>query len=134
MGKVSAADLKKDPSVKRVEIRGSRYTLRELTIGEYDACVAAATEKRADPVTGRDEDAVNQQTLLRMMVAKSVTDANGRSLSISRQADIAMPVQVTLNRIVNDMHFPPTEGKDALWKEVEDDEPEEGDEVAKGEG
>ena len=42
----SAGSLTKDPAIRRIRIRGKVYVLRELTIGEYDACVAKATEKR----------------------------------------------------------------------------------------
>jgi hypothetical protein len=120
---VSAATLTKDPSVRKVRIRGQVFTLRELTIGEYDACVAKATEKRTNPLTEREEEFVNQTTLLRFMVEKSVS-LDGKTLSISKQADIEMPVILTLNRLVNDMHFPETEGKDKLWEEVEDEDPD----------
>jgi hypothetical protein len=118
---VSAATLTKDPTIRKVRIRGTVFTLRELTIGEYDACVAKATEKRINPVTDREEEFVNQTTLLRFMVEKSVS-VDGKTLSISKQSDLEMPVILTLNRLVNDMHFPETEGKDKLWEEVEDDE------------
>jgi hypothetical protein len=121
---VSAATLTKDPTIRKVRIRGKVFTLRELTIGEYDACVAKATEKRTNPVTDREEEFVNQTTLLRFMVEKSVS-FDGRALTISKQSDLEMPVILTLNRLVNDMHFPETEGKDKLWEEVEDEEGEE---------
>ena len=123
----SAAVLDKTPGVRKIRIRGKVYTLRELSIGEYDACVAKATEKRVNPVTDRDEEVVNQQSLLRFMVEKSA------GISLSRQADMDMPVLLTLNKIVNDMHFPDTEGKDKIWEDVTDEEDdEEGD--GKGEG
>ena len=128
---VSAATLTKDPTIRKVKIRGMVFTLRELTIGEYDACVAKATEKRTSPVTDREEEFVNQKTLLRFMVEKSVS-FNSKPLSISKQSDLEMPVILTLNRLVNDMHFPETEGKDKLWEEVEDDDEEV--EEAPGEG
>lgn len=121
---VGAAALSTEPAVRKVRIRGRVFTLRELTIGEYDACVAKATEKRVNPVTDRDEEFVNQTTLLRFMVEKS------SGLSLSKQADIEMPVILTLNRLVNDMHFPDTEGKDKIWEDVEDEEESED----KGEG
>lgn len=125
----SAAALKVQPNERRVKIRGVVYTLRELTIGEYDECVAKATEKRVNPVTDREEDVVNNQTLLRFMVAKSC------GLSLQKQADLEMPVVLTLNKIVNDMHFPETEGKDKLWEDVtEGDDEDEGEEKAAGEG
>jgi len=121
---VSAATLTKDPTVRRVRIRGQVFTLRELTIGEYDACVAKATEKRINPLTEREEEFVNQTSLLRFMVEKSAS-LDGKALTISKQSDIEMPVILTLNRLVNDMHFPETEGKDKLWEEVVDEEGEE---------
>jgi hypothetical protein len=122
---VSAAALKKDPSVRKVKIRGNVYTLRELTIGEYDACVAKATEKRTNPVTDREEEVVNNTTLLRFMVEKS------SGMSVGKMSDLEMPVVLTLNKLVNDMHFPDTEGKDKLWEDVEDEDEESED---KGEG
>jgi hypothetical protein len=121
---VSAATLTKDPTVRKVRIRGQVFTLRELTIGEYDACVAKATEKRINPLTEREEEFVNQTSLLRFMVEKSAS-LDGKALTISKQSDIEMPVILTLNRLVNDMHFPETEGKDKLWEEVVDEEGEE---------
>lgn len=120
---VNAGDLKKDPGVRKVKIAGTVYELRTLTIGEYDALTAKATEKRTNPLTDREEESVNNQTLLRLMVAKSA------GMSMSKMDDLDMPVLMTLNKLVNDMHFPPTEGKDKLWEDVEDEEDE-----APGEG
>jgi len=127
----SAAALTKDPAIRKIRIRGRVYVLRELTIGEYDACVAKATEKRENAVTGREEEVVNQQSLLRFMVERSVT-LDGKALSLSKQADLDMPIVLSLNRLVNDMHFPETEGKDKIWEDITDAEDEEGEE--KGEG
>lgn len=117
--------LKTKPSTRRVKIRDRIFDLRELTIGEYDECVRKATEKRNNPMTDREEEVVNQQSLLRFMVEKSA------GLSLSKQGDIEMPIILTINKLVNDMHFPDTEGKDKLWADVDEDE---GEEAAEGEG
>lgn len=119
--------LKDKPTTRKVKIRDRVFELRELTIGEYDECVRKATEKRTNPMTDREEEFVNQQTLLRFMVEKSA------SLSLSKQADIEMPVILTINKLVNDMHFPETEGKDKLWSDVDDEDEDEASDKA-GEG
>ena len=115
------------PATRKVRIRGEVYTLRELTIGEYDDLTLKATEKRMNPLTEREEEVVNNTTLLRLMVAKSA------GVSVSKQADLEMPVVLTLNKLVNDMHFPDTEGKDKLWEPVDEEGDEAGDETP-GEG
>jgi hypothetical protein len=125
--RAGAAALDTKSSIRKVRIRGVVYTLRELTIGEYDECVTKATEKRTNPLTEREEEFVNQTTLLRHMVAKS------SGISIGKQADLEMPVVLTLNKLVNDMHFPDTEGKDKLWESVDETDGAEGPETA-GEG
>ena len=122
-----AATLATKPSTRKVRIRGEVYTLRELTIGEYDELTLKATEKRLNPLTEREEEFVNNTTLLRLMVAKSA------GLSLGKQSDLEMPVILTLNKLVNDMHFPDTEGKDKLWESV-DEEGDEAGEATPGEG
>ena len=120
--------LEPKPSIRKVRIRGTVYTLRELTVAEYDECSEKAKEKRENPLTGRDEEVVNNTTLLRMMVAKAT------GISIARQADLDMPVLLTLNALVNEMSFPATDAtdKNKLWEEVEDDEEDGGDAPAGG--
>lgn len=113
---VNAGDLNKDPGVKKYKISGTVYTLRTLSVGEYDALQAKATEKRTDPVTDREVEVVNNQTLLRLMVSKS------SGISMSKMEDIDTPVLMTLNTLVNNLHFPPTEGKEKIWEEVDDDD------------
>lgn len=122
--------LEAKPVTRKVRIRGTVYTLRELNIGEYDECVEKSKEKRENPLTGRDEEVPNQQTLLRLMVSKSA------GISLAKQADMDMPVLLTLNALVNDMHFPDTDAtsKDKLWEAVEDDDEDGGDEKTAGEG
>lgn len=122
--RVGAAALAKDPGIRRVKIRGEVYTLRELTIGEFDEINEKAKERRVNPLTDREEDVVNNTTLMRLMVAKS------SGISIAKQADLPTPVVITLNALVNEMHFPATDGKDKLWEPVD----EEGDEEGQGEG
>lgn len=129
MARVGAATLTTKSNVRKVRIRGEVYTLRELTIGEYDALQEKAKTKRMNPLTEREEEVPDNTALLRMMVSKS------SGLSLAKLDDLDMPVVITLNAIVNEMHFPPTDAgaKGALWEAVEDEEEAEGGE-AKGEG
>jgi len=109
---------------RRVDIRGQRFTLRALTIGEYDECMKKSTTQRPDPVTGEDRDFVDNQALLRFMVMKSVVEPR---MTADVLAGLPTPIAFTLNRIVNEMHFNEIE-----VTEVEDEEPEGEDD--KGEG
>lgn len=129
--RVGAATLTTKPGGRKVRIRGTVFTLRELTIGEYDALQEKAKTKRMNPLTEREEEVPDNTALLRMMVSKSA------GISLSKLDDLDMPVVVTLNALVNEMHFPPTDegSKGALWEAVDDEEETpEGTEEEKGEG
>ena len=129
--RVGAASLTTKRNTRKVKIRGEVYELTELTIGEYDEIVEKSKVKRANPISGIEEDATDNQVVLTRMVAKST------GLSLSKLDDLAMPVKLTLNALVNDMHFPPTDAgsKGILWEAVDSDEDEgEGKEETPGEG
>ncbi len=122
-----------DPPVKTIEIRGMRFQVRELTIGEYDDLEKRATSERPNPVNADAPpiEVVDRQQLLRMMVLKSVVEPR---LSAAKFADLPTRVALGLNDYVNRLHFP--EEKDARGDlvEIDDLDEEETEEAQKGEG
>lgn len=101
-----------------VTLRGVDYRLRELSIGEYDGLVALATEKRINPITGQDEEDIDNTALLKFMVLKCVIDPK---LSAEKLAGLPMRVVLKLNQTVNRMHY----GDEPVAEKKKDDEAEE---------
>jgi len=120
-----------DPTTKTIEIRGSRFVIRELTIGEYDDLEKKATSNRPNPVNADapEIEVVDRQQLLRLMVLKCVVDPH---LTASKFAELPTRVALGLNDYVNKMHFP--EEKESRADLVEIDPDDEEDEEAQGEG
>ena len=79
-----------EPMTKTVEIRGIRFKIRELTIGEYDELEKKATTKRPNPVNpdGPEFEVTDRSQLLRLMVLKCVVEPR---LTPSKLADLPMP-------------------------------------------
>jgi hypothetical protein len=121
-----------DPTTKTIEIRGSRFVIRELTIGEYDDLEKKATTKRPNPVNADapEIEVVDRQQLLRMMVLKAVVEPH---LTASKFADLSTRVALGLNDYVNKMHFPEEAESRADLVEIDPDEEDE-EEETKGEG
>lgn len=94
----ATASMDATPHTKSVTLRGSKYTLRELTIGEYDECVSKATDTKTNAL-GEESSDVDRTRLLRLMVSKS------SGLALSEISKLAMPVVLKLNTLVNDMHY-----------------------------
>lgn len=109
-----------------VILRGVKYRLRELSIGEYNGLVELSTTQRENPITGMQEEEVDNTVLLRFMVLKSVIEPK---LTAEKLAELPMRVVLKLNQTVNRMHY----GDEPDEKEpagATADEPEE--EEAKG--
>lgn len=96
-----SADIFLDTSLfpqKSVEARGTKYTFRELSAGEYDQCVKNASD---------DEGVVNSVQLLRWMMIKGSVEPK---LTASAIANLPLFVIGELGRVVNDLNY----GEDSL--------------------
>ena len=122
-----------EPMTKTVEIRGIRFKIRELTIGEYDELEKKATTKRPNPVNpdGPEIEVTDRSQLLRLMVLKCVVEPR---LTPSKLADLPMRVALGLNDVVNGMHFPDEDGAKADLTEIDEEEEAEEKEEDQGEG
>lgn len=87
-----------EPAEKKATLRGVTYTLRELSMAEYDSCVLKATETKTNAL-GEDVETTDRGKLLRFMVMKS------SGLTADELSTLKMPVVLKLNQIVNDMHY-----------------------------
>ena len=97
-----AASLTPDFLEEEVTVRGVTYRLRELSIGDYDELVKKATTKTTDPLTGRDEESIDNALLLKLMVLRCSVDPKLTPESLST---LPMRVVLKLNQTVNRMHY-----------------------------
>lgn len=86
------------------EYRGIRYKVTELAIGDYDDIVKKATrkEKRVDPGSGVEEEVeiLDQQLQSRMMLKSCIVEP--ARIDITK---LGTRLVVTLNRVVNNLHY-----------------------------
>ena len=115
---MSKTQLTPDFLEEEVNIRGTIYRLRELSIGEYDDLVTKATKKTTNPITGEDVESIDNAVLLKMMVLKCSFDPK---LNAEALSSLPMRVVLKLNQTVNKMHY----GDEPEGKKVEKPEPEE---------
>jgi hypothetical protein len=87
---------------EEVNVRGVPYRLRELSIGEYDELVRKATTKVQNPMTGQEEETIDNSLLLKFMVLKCSVDPRLTAESLS---GLPMRVVLKLNQTVNRMHY-----------------------------
>lgn len=85
-----------------VNIRGVPYTLRELSIGDYDEQVKKATTKKINPLTGEEDESIDNSLLLKFMVIKCSVDPKLTPESLSA---LPMRAVLKLNQTVNRMHY-----------------------------
>lgn len=104
---------------EEVVIRGTTFRLRELSIGDYDDLVKKATTSKANPLTGEDEERVDNSLLLKLMVMKACVEPR-----LTPEVMAALPMRVTLklNQTVNRMHYG---DEPASEKKEGEEEPEE---------
>jgi hypothetical protein len=78
---------------KVVEIRGAKFTIRELSAEEYDTCLKAANKADGD---------IDMVLLLRLMVMRSLQEPKMSAEDISK-----LPYKVSrrLASAVNELHF-----------------------------
>lgn len=77
---------------KKISLRGSKYTIRELTAGEYDDCIRGATN---------GEDEVDTVLLAKLMALKAVEPA----MSDEEISKLPFRVWRAINRAVNELHY-----------------------------
>ena len=96
---------------EEVTVRGMTFRLRELSIGDYDELVKKATKKESDPITGREDEVVDNTVLLKLMVMRCSVEPK---LTAEALSNLPMRVVLKLNQTVNRMHYgdePETEKK-----------------------
>ena len=111
---MSAGKLTAVPAEKTVNLRGTIYRFRELSIGEYDELVKKATTVKPNLMTGEDMDVTDRTLLLRFMLLKCCLEPR---LTQAALDTMPMPVVLKLNDIVNVMHY----GDEPEIKIVDDD-------------
>jgi hypothetical protein len=116
-----------DPSISpetvTIEVRGNRFTFRELEIGEYDKLVKAATHQEADD-DGIMQDVTDSTLLLRLMIPKSCIDPKLTPDAVSSMGSRGYRA---LARIVNELHY-----GDEPIKRIKDDDETPAEETPKG--
>jgi hypothetical protein len=114
-----------DPTFLEEEVsaRGTTYRFRELSIGEYDDLVKKATTKVPNPLTGADEESIDNTLLLKLMVIKCSIEPK---LTPEILAGLPMRVVLKLNQTVNRMHYgdepEALDASNGTGKEPEDEE------------
>jgi hypothetical protein len=108
---------------EEVTVRGLTFRLRELSIGDYDDLVRKATTKTTNPVTGGEDESIDNSLLLKLMVLRCSFDPK---LTAETLAGLPMRVVLKLNQTVNRMHY----GDEPATPKKDDGEAEEG--TAKG--
>jgi len=96
---------------EEVTVRGMTFRLRELSIGDYDELVKKATTKVANPLTGQDDESIDNSLLLKFMVLRCSVEPK---LTPELLSNLPMRVVLKLNQTVNKMHYgdePETEKK-----------------------
>lgn len=124
MPRAASPSLTPDFLEETVEVRNTTYRLRELSIGDYDELVKKATKTTTNPMTGEEDESIDNALLLKLMVLKCSVEPR---LTPETLAGLPMRVVLKLNQTVNRMHYgdePETKSKAV----------EEGEEPAKGEG
>lgn len=98
---------------------GVTYRLRELSIGDYDELVKKATNKTSNPITGEENESIDNSLLLKLMVLRCSVDPK---LTAETLASLPMRVVLKLNQTVNKMHY----GDEPETKKPEAETAEEG--------
>jgi len=121
MSRAASVSLTPDFLEEEVTIRNVTYKLRELSIGDYDDLVKKATRNVTNPVTGEEDESIDNALLLKLMVLRCSVDPK---LTPETLAALPMRVVLKLNQTVNRMHY----GDEPETKPAEG-----GEEPAKGE-
>jgi hypothetical protein len=98
---VEVADPGPDAATVTVEVRGKRYSFRELEISEYDKVVKQASHQEADE-DGIMQDVTDNTLLLRLLVIKSAVEPKLTAETVNA---LGTRLYRALARVVNDLHF-----------------------------
>lgn len=101
------------PATIRATIRGTTYTVTELSMDRYDELLKKATTKTRNDITGLDEEDIDQQVLMRLMINDCVRPKPDQLLKLGVRYYRA------LQRLVSDLHY----GDEPV--KIEDDVPDE---------
>lgn len=98
---VETKDPGPDVDIVKVEIRGRRYTFRELTISEYDKLIKQATREEPD-ADGDMQEVTDSSLLLRLMILKSCIEPK---LSADDLNDKGSKIYRAISSVVNELHY-----------------------------
>jgi hypothetical protein len=94
--------------------RGQKFLIRECDTDTYDKCLKQGTDTVSNPLTGEDEERVDETRVLRLLLLKSIVSPPIESLG-----QLGARLTRQLERDVRDLHF----GMEPLdKKESKDDE------------
>lgn len=108
----SAADLSVKPIDDKFEARGIHFHLRELSMADYDDIVEKNTSTKRDPITGADEEIIDEQAFTRMLLRAAMVQPE-----LSPEGIISLGTRLVrmLERRVRNLHM----GEEAVKVENE---------------
>lgn len=98
---VETKDPGPDVDIVKVEIRGRRYTFRELTISEYDKLIKQATREEPD-ADGEMQEITDSSLLLRLMILKSCIDPKLTPDDLNEKGS---KIYRAISSVVNELHY-----------------------------
>jgi len=98
---VETKDPGPDVDIVKVEIRGRRYTFRELTIAEYDKLIKQATREEPDS-DGDMQEVTDSSLLLRLMILKSCIDPKLTPDDLNEKGS---KIYRAISSVVNELHY-----------------------------
>jgi len=87
------------PASIRATIRGTTYTVTELSMERYNELLAKATTKTRNDITGEDEEDIDQLTLMRLMILDAVRPKPDQLLKLGVRYYRA------IQKLVSDLHY-----------------------------
>jgi hypothetical protein len=99
--KLDIADPSETAATATVEVRGVRYTFRELEISDYNKLVKQASHPEADE-DGVMQEVTDNTLLMQLMMIKSCESPKLTDATISK---MGMRLYRALARVVNELHY-----------------------------
>lgn len=101
------------------EYRGQEFVIREVDTETYDKCLEQGTDTVQNPMTGEDEERVDENRVLRLLMMKSIVQPNIKSVG-----QLGARLTRQLERDVRDLHFglEPIEASNKRKKDDDEDD------------
>jgi len=103
------------PASMRVTIRGTTYTINELSMDRYNELLQKATTKTRNDITGDMDEDIDQTLLMRLMIMESVRPKPDQLMKLG------VRFYRGLSKLVNELHY----GDEPVKIETPDDSAEE---------